>query len=163
MRLLSFQPNTRLFLTLLLTWPAMMFPLLAEAEPTPAVLDLSIYRGKVVYLDFWASWCGPCRESFPWMNHLQQRYQDQGLEVVAVNVDTERGAAQAFLHDYPARFGLIFDPQGDIAESYDLQGMPSSFLIGRDGVLAYKHLGFRKDDPAALEARIKQLLAQPAE
>ena len=74
-------------------------------------LDLSAYKGKVVYLDFWASWCVPCRLSFPWMNELQQEYAGKGFTVVAVNMDHDGAAAQQFLSQMPASFKIVFDPR----------------------------------------------------
>lgn len=106
-------------------------------------LELSEYRGKVVLLDFWASWCVPCRRSFPWMNRMQQKYGESGLIIIGVNMDAEPGAAQAFLDEYPAEFKIISDPNGDLAREYDVIAMPSSYVIGRDGELVTRHLGFK--------------------
>lgn len=118
---------------------------------------LSDYRGKQpVYLDFWASWCVPCRQSFPWMNALQSRYPK--LKIVAVNLDERREDADKFLAAVPARFALAFDPKGGVARAYDLKGMPTSFLIDRQGVLRREHRGFRQDDGAALEKQLAAFL-----
>jgi len=106
-------------------------------------LDLSEYQGKVVLLDFWASWCVPCRRSFPWMNQMQEKYGESGLVIIGVNMDAEAGAAQAFLDDYPANFRIINDPDGELAREYGVIAMPSSYIIGRDGQLATRHLGFK--------------------
>lgn len=123
-------------------------------------MDLAKLRGKVVYLDFWASWCIPCRKSFPWMNEMMDKYQGVGLEVVAVNLDKDRALAVDFLKKIEARFTIAFDPQGDSARAYQLRGMPSSYLIGRDGKLYATHIGFRDKDKAKMELAIKQLLKQ---
>lgn len=122
------------------------------------VLDLSQYHGKVVYVDFWASWCGPCKQSFPWMNEMQAKYGDQGLVVIAVNVDTEAGAAKAFLDKHPAQFQIAYDPEGSLASKYNLQGMPSSFVFDRQGNLVKKHVGFSDNKTAHYEQSIKDLL-----
>ncbi len=124
-----------------------------------APVDLSAYRGRVVYLDFWASWCTPCRKSFPWMNAMQKQYGKYGLEVVAVNLDENRGLAEQFLRQTPAEFTVAFDPTGRTAEHYRVQVMPSSYLINRDGELVAEHKGFRRVDTARLEKEIRQLLA----
>lgn len=123
-------------------------------------INLAGFKGKVVYLDFWASWCAPCRKSFPWMNEMERRYDSDGLVVVAVNLDKERDLAEQFLHDVPARFTVAYDPEGKVAERYGVQGMPSSILIGRDGKVIGTHLGFRTDDISELEKTLKTALGQ---
>lgn len=121
-------------------------------------VNLEELRGKVVYLDFWASWCKPCVKSFPWMAKMKTAYQDQGLEIVAVNLDTDRKMADAFLKKVEVNFIIAYDPDGDTASQYKLRGMPSSFLIGRDGKLYATHIGFRDKDKPKIEQAIKQLL-----
>ncbi len=121
-------------------------------------LVLSEQHGKVVYLDFWASWCPPCRASFPWMNELQEKYGKRGLKVIAVNLDKERDSANEFLTETPSRVTIAYDPEGTIAESYGVMGMPSSYLIDRNGNLHSSHIGFRDKDKAELEEKIVQLL-----
>lgn len=119
---------------------------------------LSEQRGKVIYLDFWASWCPPCRESFPWMNSLQEKYGKQGLKIIAVNLDKDRSTTEAFIAATPPLFTIAYDPEGEIAENYKVMGMPSSYLIDRDGNLHSTHIGFRDKDKAELEQKIIQLL-----
>jgi cytochrome c biogenesis protein CcmG, thiol:disulfide interchange protein DsbE len=126
----------------------------------PAVLNLRELRGRVVYLDFWASWCGPCKQSFPWMNALQQRYGAQGLQVVAVNLDERNEDARRFLAKVPAQFRVAFDGAGDTPKRYAILGMPTSVLIGADGRVLKVHAGFNADDTAALESAIQQALAR---
>ncbi len=121
-------------------------------------VNLEKLRGKVVYLDFWASWCKPCIKSFPWMAKMKTAYQDQGLEIVAVNLDKDRKMADAFLRKVDVNFKIAYDPDGDTANQYKLRGMPSSFLIGRDGKLYATHIGFRDKDKPKIEQAIKQLL-----
>lgn len=123
-------------------------------------VSLTDMRGKVVYLDFWASWCTPCRKSFPWMNKLQEQYGPQGLEIIAINLDKKRQDSQAFIADTQPLFTIAFDPEGNTAEQYEVQGMPSSYLIDRDGKLHHNHIGFRAKDKAALESQIEALLKQ---
>jgi cytochrome c biogenesis protein CcmG/thiol:disulfide interchange protein DsbE len=121
-------------------------------------LDLARYRGKVVLLDFWASWCEPCRHSFPWLNAMQDRYADRGLVVIAVNVDRDRADAERFLRDVPARFQIVYDPAGALASQYDLPGMPVSYVIGPQGEVIARHVGFRAGLRAQREAELQQLL-----
>lgn len=134
----------------------------APAIHLPAIegkLDLGELRGKVVYLDFWASWCKPCQESFPWMHEMKARYQQQGFEVVAVNLDKDKALADAFLQKMTVNFVVAFDASGGSAADYKLKGMPSSYLIGRDGKLYGTHAGFLEKDKAMLEGAIQKLLA----
>ena len=120
--------------------------------------NLARLAGKVIYLDFWASWCDPCRHSFPWMAAMKDKYGDDGLEVVAVNLDKDRAQADKFLQNMKVNFVVAFDESGDSAEKYDLQGMPVSYLIDRDGSIQASHLGFNDTDKDKLEAAIKVLL-----
>ncbi|WP_188151521.1 TlpA disulfide reductase family protein [Teredinibacter waterburyi] len=120
--------------------------------------NLSDLKGKVVYLDFWASWCTPCRKSFPWMNSMVSRYGKDGFVVITVNVDKEPELAQQFLKDVPADFAVVFDPEGNIAKQYDILGMPSSFLIDRSGKIRIAHTGFFSQKIPAYEQEIIQLL-----
>ncbi len=121
--------------------------------------DLERYRGKVVVLDFWASWCVPCRRSFPWMNEMQEKYAEQGLMIVAVNMDAEPELAQAFLQEYPAHFELIEDREGELARKFDVIAMPSSYVIDRNGEIVKRHLGFKVKRQDEYEALIKEVLA----
>lgn len=119
-------------------------------------------RARLTYVDFWASWCGPCRQSFPFMNELQARYGAQGLRVVAVNLDAQPADARRFLAQVPAQFEVLLDPAGDSARQYAVRGMPSSALIGPDGRVLKWHQGFRAEDRASLEQAIRSALgSQP--
>ncbi len=121
-------------------------------------ISLAGLKGKVVYVDFWASWCGPCKQSFPFMNDLQAKYRAQGLEIVAINLDVKREDADKFLAEVPAQFNVAFDAKGESAKRFEVKGMPSSYLIGRDGKVFSAHKGFKDEDRKELEARIAQAL-----
>lgn len=121
---------------------------------------LESLKGKVIYLDFWASWCQPCKKSFPWMHDMKQRYADQGFEVLAVNLDKERKLADVFLKEVEVNFLVAFDKSGESASEYKLKGMPSSYLIGRDGKVYASHVGFREKDKTQIEQAIKVLLTK---
>jgi cytochrome c biogenesis protein CcmG/thiol:disulfide interchange protein DsbE len=130
----------------------------ASAADSPSLPPaLAAYSGKLVYVDFWASWCGPCAESFPWLNQMQEKY-GADLAVVGVNVDTSAKAADGFLKKHPARFDIVRDPDGKLAELYAIEGMPSSVLIGPDGRVLHKHSGFRSHQTAEYEAAIRAAL-----
>jgi thiol-disulfide isomerase/thioredoxin len=124
---------------------------LQAADP----VDLAALRGKVVYLDFWASWCAPCRHSFPWMNGLQRSLGRDEFVIIAVNVDRDRMDANRFLAEYPPEFKVAFDPAGTLAERYHVHGMPTSILIDRMGNTVFVHKGFRVDERDALEKSIR--------
>jgi thiol-disulfide isomerase/thioredoxin len=134
-----------------------MAPEFSLASPQGTV-RLADYRGKTVYLDFWASWCGPCKQSFPWMNAMQAKYAAQGLQVIAVNLDAKAEDAQAFLASVPAQFTIAYDAAGVSAQQYRIKGMPSSVLIGRDGKVLSIHAGFNQAARAELEQQITTAL-----
>ena len=123
-------------------------------------IQLSDYKGKVVYLDFWASWCEPCKRSFPWMNDLQAQYAEEGFEIIAVNLDTSRKEAEEFLKKMPAKFDVAFDKSGKTAQAYNLKAMPSSFLIDRNGRLVHKSLGYRVEEKKIVEKKIQKLVGR---
>ena len=122
--------------------------------------SLTNFHGKVVYLDFWASWCKPCRTSFPWMNKMQNKYASQGFEVVSINLDQDISAITKFLEKYPASFHILLDPDGVVAERYELVGMPSSYLIDKKGELRKTHTGFFIKNEGQYEQEIIQLIAE---
>jgi thiol-disulfide isomerase/thioredoxin len=134
------------------------FILLALLATQSRALDLSAYHGKTVYLDFWASWCGPCRQSFPWMAQMQQRYQEQGLVIIAVNVDQDRALADKFLAQVPHPFTIEFDANGTLAETYQVAAMPSSIVIDKNGQIIARHAGFFEKNLAQYEQHLREAL-----
>jgi thiol-disulfide isomerase/thioredoxin len=137
-----------------------VFAGLIQVSPARAATGFTLddYAGKVVLIDFWASWCGPCRQSFPWMNTMQSKYSNEGLVIVAVNVDNDLAAANRFLADFPAKFQIHFDEDKSLARDYEVFAMPSSFLIGRDGQVVQKHMGFKVLKQDEYEAAIRAAL-----
>ena len=121
-------------------------------------VSLKQYRGKVVFVDFWASWCTPCKQSFPFMNELHQRYNTKGLKIIGINLDADKKDADRFLEQVKADFIIAYDPSGNTAEKYDLQVMPSSYLIDGNGRLVYLHRGFKAGDKREMEEKIIQAL-----
>jgi thiol-disulfide isomerase/thioredoxin len=138
-----------------------LFTWLGAAHAAPPA-GLAPIEGKVIWVDFWASWCVPCRRSFPWLNTIHEKYGPQGLQIIAVNLDKDRALADGFLKEVPAKFALRFDPAGDLAKQFKVQSMPSSFLIDTDGNVLAQHFGFRTADTAEYEDGIKSALAKPA-
>ncbi len=135
----------------------------ATARETADIRDihdfkLEHYRGKVLYLDFWASWCKPCQKSFPWMNRLQEKFPSDRFEVVAINLDTERKPMLRFLERIPAGFTIYHDASGKTAEAFKLPGMPTSFLIDPKGKPVSRHIGFFSDKTAQIEEEIRKLI-----
>jgi cytochrome c biogenesis protein CcmG/thiol:disulfide interchange protein DsbE len=136
-------------------------PAPAFALPTAKgeIVALDQLRGKVVYVDFWASWCGPCRRSFPWMNEMQQKYGPRGFAVVAINVDKKRSDAERFLVQHPANFTVVYDEAGSTPTAYGVKGMPSSYLIDARGNVTFVERGFLDENKAELESRVAALVA----
>ncbi|WP_394753536.1 TlpA family protein disulfide reductase [Crenothrix sp.] len=139
-------------------------------KPTPACLltpieggqayDLQQLKGKVVYIDFWASWCASCAKSFPYLNTLNDTFKDKGLQVVGINVDENSQDAKTFLLSHPAQFTVAADASKQCATGFGVEAMPSTFLIDKKGVIRYVHLGFRPGETADLQQKVEQLLAE---
>lgn len=135
----------------------------APAFDVPSLRDegrmtLAQYRGKVVLLDFWASWCGPCAQSVPHYQKLRGELADRGFELVAVGLDEDAADGRAFLERFDVHYPVGSDPAGAVAERYALKGMPYAVLIDREGIVRDTHVGFQSSDVAELRARIETLL-----
>jgi peroxiredoxin len=123
-------------------------------------LRLSEHRGEVIMLNFWASWCGPCREEMPLLNDLHARYEPVGFQVWGVNVDANRSDAEALLGKIPVEFPVLFDSASDVSKLFGVEAMPSSVFIDRDGKVRYVHKGFRSGDEAEYKKIIKELIRE---
>jgi thiol-disulfide isomerase/thioredoxin len=128
----------------------------AEGAPVP----LATYKGKVLLVDFWASWCIPCKTSFPALDAIYREYQPRGLEVVAVNLDEDRRHADAFLAAHPHQMTILFDPKGAAPLAFGVTGMPTSFLIDKAGVIRFTHTGYTGNVDVSYRREIAQLLAE---
>jgi len=141
-------------------YPVPNFDLQKLVNAEGDTIKLSDYRGKVVYIDFWASWCGPCRKSLPDLNDIRAKYADQDFEVIAINVDKDKADAMKFLDKYPVDYPIALDPSGKTAEQYELKGMPNAFLVDKKGVLKHFHAGYKKNDKEKIDAMIASLLKE---
>jgi thiol-disulfide isomerase/thioredoxin len=156
-----------LFLPLILL-TALSLPAQARAESpdigeitlatTNGDISLKSLRGKVVYLDFWASWCAPCRKSFPWMNEMHRQYSADRFVILAVNVDTKPRDAERFIEKNPADFTVAYDREGKLASSMGLKAMPSSYIIAPDGSIVHSHIGFMEKMIPEYEKSIREAL-----
>ncbi len=125
-----------------------------------APMTLAALRGQWVYVDFWASWCGPCKQSFPWMNEMHEKYGARGLRILAINVDARAADGERFLAATPAKFAVAFDARGETPKRYGVKAMPTSYLIDPNGRIALIHAGFRDSDRAGLDAAFAQALSK---
>jgi thiol-disulfide isomerase/thioredoxin len=132
---------------------------LQSAEGAP--VQLAAHKGKVLLIDFWASWCVPCKTSFPALDAIYQEYQPRGLEVLAVNLDEQRKNADVFLAAHPHRMTVLFDPKGAAPSAFGVKGMPSSFLIDKTGAIRFTHMGYSGNVDLSYRREISQLLAEP--
>lgn len=134
--------------------PGFSLPIFDQSE----VMESSEYLGKVIYLDFWASWCGPCQVSVPKLIELQAELSSDEFEVVAINVDEEPRRARRFLERFDINYTVLADPAGNIAARYELKGMPAAFIIDQKGRIMKIHTGFRQGDMKEIRLKIKDLL-----
>ena len=137
--------------------PEWALPIIANGEGT---LTATSNLGRVTYVDFWASWCGPCRLSLPALNRLSQEFDPNDFSVVAISVDYVDEDALDFLVRYPVDYPVVIDKSGDSGRAFAVAGMPSGYLIGRDGLIREVHVGFRKGDEQVLRERIQSLLSE---
>lgn len=121
---------------------------------------LSDLRGQVVLLNFWASWCGPCRQEMPILDDIHKRYQSLGFSVLGVNLDAKSKKAIDYLKDTPVTFPVLYDPKGDVSGQYGVQAMPSTVIIDKDGNVRFLHEGFKSGYEDDYKKQIKSLLRE---
>lgn len=156
-------------MTQLLIALALLATIAAQSRTAPDItlrtadggtVRLTDYKGRVVIVDFWASWCAPCKTAFPALDTLFREYHARGVEVLAVNLDERRRDADAFLARLPHAMPVLFDPAGTSAEAFAVQGMPSSFVIDPSGVIRFTHIGYSGDVGTTYRREIQQLLSE---
>ena len=134
--------------------PAFSLKSVSGLEP----VELESQTEKILYIDFWASWCGPCKLSFPSMIKLKELFKDDPFEIIAISVDADSKAAKKFLDSYKINFKVALDSDGAAAEKYALPGMPSSFLLDQDRKVIATHKGFRKSDFTKIKEEIEEAI-----
>jgi peroxiredoxin len=131
---------------------------LMDLNGTAATLQQ--FRGKVVFLDFWAPWCDPCREEFPSLDALYKKYNKDGLEIIGISIDPSEELITEFLRKVPVAFPVLIDKKSATRRAYNLRTLPTAFIVGRDGVIRYMHMGFGKEFLQMYEKEIVELLKQ---
>ncbi len=121
---------------------------------------LSELRGEVVLINFWASWCGPCRQEMPELDELQSQYRDLGFTVLGINVEQNREAAERVLKDIPVEFSVLFDEDNRVSEEYGVDAMPATLLVDRSGVIRFAHRGYKPGYEKLYEQQIRELLRE---
>lgn len=135
-------------------------PCAAIAAGSLEKLDFNAYQGKVILIDFWATWCPPCKKSMPFLNDLRNRRLQDGFEIIGINVDEDSEEAKQFLGNHPLDYQIAFDPSGDCPGKFEVKAMPSAYLVDKSGKVRNIHLGFRDEDRAMIQERISSLLAE---
>ncbi len=123
-------------------------------------IKLSELRGEVVMINFWASWCGPCRQEMPILDAMYEEYQDLGFTILGVNVEEDPNAARKLLKSIPVTFPILLDGKNAVSQDYNVIAMPSTFMVDRDGNLRYQHLGYLPGYEKEYERQVRELLAE---
>ena len=137
------------------------YGLVLETERRRNLIDKFVnsqLRGKVVFLNFWAPWCIPCREELPALEVLQRKYLREGLVIIAISLDKSESNVTAFLRNVPVTFPVLVDKNADASDAYCVSGLPTGFLIDRNGIIRFKHRGFGKEYVSMYEKEFIELL-----
>jgi peroxiredoxin len=137
--------------------PAPAFKL---ADRAGGDMSLSDLKGQVVMINFWASWCGPCRQEFPALDQIYSKYKPMGFQMLAINVETEKADAERFLGKTPVSFPILFDPDNKVSGSYGVSAMPTTFLVDRQGRLRWQHRAYKPGDEAKYIEQIRLMLRE---
>jgi peroxiredoxin len=123
-------------------------------------LKLSEMAGNVVLINFWASWCGPCREEMPLLNDLHKRYESLGFAVYGVNVEEDVNGAREFLQNFPVDFPVLLDGSNQVSKQYNVIAMPTTVVVDRDGRVRYLHKGYKSGDEEKYRQMVKKLVRE---
>lgn len=145
-----------------LAQPPAQAPDIELRGPAGDVSRLAALVGRVVLVDFWASWCRPCEASFPVLDDLYRRRHGEGLEVLAINVDEERRDAERFLRTRPHEMPVFFDPKGRAPEAFRVEAMPSAYVLDRQGRIRFRHVGYTASSGSEYEREVQELLVEEA-
>lgn len=168
------QHNRRLHVAALLTgllalsWPALATdgappaPEFKLASRAGGEMSLSGLRGQVVMINFWASWCGPCRQEFPALDEIYRKYKSMGFAMVGINVESEKADAERFLGMRPVSFPILFDADNHVSGSYGVSAMPTTVLVDRQGRLRWQHRAYKPGDEAKYIEQIRAMLREPS-
>ena len=137
--------------------PAPAFTLTSRAGKPVSLADL---KGQVVMINFWASWCGPCRQEFPALDEMYKKYKPMGFEMVGINVESEKSDAEKFLGATPVSFPILFDPDNKVSGTYGVSAMPTTFLVDRQGRLRWQHRAYKAGDEALYIEQIRAMLRE---
>jgi peroxiredoxin len=129
-------------------------------DQSGSAVSLSEFDGQVVLINFWASWCGPCREEMPLLVELHQRYESLGFTMLGINVEEDSAAADSFLRSVPVSFPILYDRKNSVSKLYDVIAMPSTVLIGRDGRVRYIHHGYEPGYENDYQDQIRELIRE---
>jgi thiol-disulfide isomerase/thioredoxin len=153
---------------LAISWPALAAD---GASPAPGFtlasraggeMSLAGLRGQVVMINFWASWCGPCRQEFPALDEMYRKYKPMGFAMLGINVESEQSDAERFLGIRPVSFPILFDPDNHVSHSYGVSAMPTTVLVDRKGNIRWLHRAYKPGDEAEYIAQIRAMLREPS-
>jgi thiol-disulfide isomerase/thioredoxin len=140
--------------------PGTPAPEIALPDERGVLVRLTDLKGHVVLIDFWASWCLPCKASFPKLDALYRDLHPRGLDVLAINVDERRGDATAFLQGQPHVMPVLFDPNGHAPEAFAVRGMPTSVVVDRAGIIRFTHVGYTEKTVDLYRNEVERLLGE---
>lgn len=142
---------------------AKTLPAVAVRALDGATVRLGEFKGKVVVVDFWASWCAPCRVTFPALNRMHEEFASKGVEVLAINVDERRHDLDAFLAEQPHSMRVLLDPKAAATNAFNVRAVPTAFVIDRQGVIRFSHVGYTEAALESFRTEITSLLAESSD